>query len=249
MTLIKTRSENWNFGGSKWKLSRSKLDMFLSCPRCFYLDNKLGIKRPDTPPFLINSAVDAQLKREFDFHRANGSKHALQEEYGIDAIPAKHEKIDEWRENFVGVQFVDKKTGMTIAGAIDDLWINSEGEYIVVDYKATAKDKPITELDPESSFHDSYKKQMEVYQWLLRKNGLKVSNIGYFVYCTGKRDQKSFDGVIEFNIKLIPYKGDDSWVERAITDAHKCLNNDQIPPCTPTCDYCAYTTATNEAIK
>ena len=249
MSESKIRSANWNFGGDNWKLSRSKLDMFLKCPRCFYLDNKLGVKRPDGPPFLINSAVDAQLKSEFDTHRAQGKKHALQEEYGIDAIPAQHEKIDLWRDNFKGVEYFDEEKNIKISGAIDDLWVNSKGEYIVVDYKATAKTEPVSELDPESIYHDGYKRQMEVYQWLLRKNGLKVSDTGYFIYCTGKKDQESFDGVIEFDIKLIPYKGNDSWVEEAIDQAYKCLNTNKIPPAEADCEYCNYVSSVLENIR
>ena len=63
------RQANWNFNPDKknnWKLSRSKLDLFLQCPRCFYLDNRLGIKRPPGFPFNLNSAVDHLLKKEFD---------------------------------------------------------------------------------------------------------------------------------------------------------------------------------------
>ena len=120
-----------------------------------------------------------------------GDKHPLQTEYNVDARPASHPKLDKWRENFVGVQTMHQPTGMTISGAIDDLWINSKGEYIVVDYKATAKDEAVKELD--KAWQDGYKRQMEVYQWLLRASGLKVSDIGYFVYCTGKTDAEAFD--------------------------------------------------------
>ena len=53
-----------------FKLSRSKIDLFLDCPRCFYLDRKLGVGRPPGFPFSLNSAVDHLLKKEFDIHRA-----------------------------------------------------------------------------------------------------------------------------------------------------------------------------------
>ena len=68
---IGKRSPDWNYGGPKWKLSRSKIDLFVECPRCFYLDNKLGVSRPKGPSFTLNIAVDALLKREFDTHRAH----------------------------------------------------------------------------------------------------------------------------------------------------------------------------------
>jgi len=53
-----------------FRISRSKIDSFLSCPKCFYLDRVLGIGQPPGFPFSLNSAVDKLLKKEFDIHRA-----------------------------------------------------------------------------------------------------------------------------------------------------------------------------------
>lgn len=227
-----------------FSLSRSKIDLFLQCPRCFYVDRVLGTGRPPGFPFALNSAVDRLLKLEFDAHRANGTQHPLLEEYGVDAKPVPHEKLDEWRENFVGVRYLHKPTNLMVFGAIDDLWINSKGDYIVVDYKSTSKGEKITALDQD--WHDGYKRQMEVYQWLLRQNGYKVSDTGYFVYCNGITDKKAFDARLEFDITLIAYKGNDNWVEKAIKNAHKCLQGDKIPATGEDCDYCAYREAANE---
>ncbi len=238
------RSSNWNYGGVNWKLSRSKIDLFIECPRCFYIDNKLGVKRPSIPSFLLNSAVDNQLKNEFDVHRKNQTQHPLQIEYGLDMLPAQHQMIDPWRENFVGVQYLHKPTGLLVSGAIDDLWINSKGEYIVVDYKATAKDEPVKELN--DGYHNGYKRQMEVYQWLLRQNGLLVSDTGYFVYCTGKFDQQSFDKTIEFDVVLIPYTGNADWLESTLGDIKKCLEDSSIPASGKFCEYCAWWNARNK---
>lgn len=226
-----------------FKLSRSKIDLFLNCPRCFYYDRKLGVGRPPGFPFALNSAVDHLLKLEFDIHRANGTKHPLIEKYGIDARPVAHEDLDKWRHNFTGIQHLHELTNFLIFGAIDDLWINSKGEYIVVDYKSTSKDEDITELNKD--WQIGYKRQMEVYQWLLRQNGYKVSDTGYFVYCNGQTDRKAFDGKLEFDITLIPYKGDDSWVEKTLVQAHKCLNSSEIPDASHECDYCNYIEAIN----
>ncbi len=221
-----------------FKLSRSKIDLFLECPRCFYFDRRLGIGRPPGFPFALNSAVDHLLKQEFDIYRANGNPHPLIAKYGVDARPIPHKDLDKWRHNFTGVQFLHKPTNLLIFGAIDDLWQNSKQEYIVVDYKSTSKDEEITELNKE--WQDGYKRQMEIYQWLLRQNGYKVSDTGYFVYCNGKTDRKAFDAKLEFDVTLIAYKGSDAWVEKAIVDAHRCLNQNTIPQSSPDCDYCNY---------
>ena len=241
------RGSAWNYGGNNWKLSRSKIDLFLECPRCFYIDNKLGVKRVPGYPFSINSAVDYLLKQEFDIHRAKDQQHPLQKEYGIDAKPAQHDELDEWRRNFGGVRYLHEPTGLLVTGAIDDLWINSKGEYMVVDYKATAKDEAVKELDKE--WQDGYKRQMEVYQWLVRQNGLKVSNTGYFVYCTGKMDREAFDKRIDFDINLIAYEGNDSWVEKTLFKIKECLEDDTIPKTGDNCDWCAYWNSRKELEK
>ncbi len=229
-----------------FKISRSKIELFIDCPRCFYLDRRLGIKRPGAMPFTLNSAVDNLLKQEFDVHRAKGEKHPLIEEYGVDAVPAPHDDLNKWRHNFAGVQFSDEKNNFLIFGAIDDLWINSKGEYIVVDYKATSKLGEIESLDDVYKGGASYKRQMEIYQWLLRKNGYKVSDTGYFVYCNGIKDAKAFDKKLEFKVNLIEYKGDDSWIEKTVSEIKKCLNSNKIPASGEDCEFCDYFEARKE---
>lgn len=235
-----TRIRNLYNPNSKelFRLSRSKIDLFINCPRCFYLDRKLGVAQPPGYPFSLNSAVDKLLKKEFDIHRAKGTKHPLMEKYGIDAVPLVHEKIEEWRDSLrAGITFKVKDSNVVVTGGVDDMWVNPKGEFIVVDYKATSKEAEVT-LDAD--WQIGYKRQMEIYQWLFRMNGYKVSKTGYFVYCNGKTDKKAFDGKLEFDIKIIPYKGDDSWVEKTIRSAIDCLNGDKLPKSGKDCDFCMY---------
>jgi len=230
-----------------FKISRSKIDLYINCSRCFYLDRRLGVARPPGFPFALNNAVDTLLKKEFDLLRKNGEMHPLMKKYGVDAIPVPHRQLDEWRNNFKGIQYLHEPANLLIHGAIDDLWQNSAGEYIVVDYKSTSKNEEITELN--KGWQDSYKRQIEIYQWLLRKNGLKVSNTGYFVYCNGRTNLDKFDGKLEFDLTLIAYEGHDGWVENTIRDIHTCLRNDRIPPSNDNCDFCAYRAAADEVIN
>ncbi len=229
-----------------FKLSRSKIELFMNCPRCFYLDRRLGVGAPPMFPYTLNSAVDTLLKKEFDLLRKSGQAHPLMTKYGVDAFPAKLAQLDDWRNNFKGVQVLDKATNLLIFGAIDDLWQNSKGEYMVVDYKSTSKPEEINALDKE--WHGGYKRQMEIYQWLLRGNGYKVINTGYFVYCNGNTALEKFDAKLEFNLTLIPYEGNDSWVSGTIKEIHKCLNSDTIPQASKDCDLCAYRKAASEVL-
>ena len=90
---------------------------------------------------------------------------------------------------------------------------------------------------------------MEIYQWLLRRNDLKVSDTGYFVYCNGRADNEAFDAKLEFDISLIPYTGNDNWIDGKIIEAYKCLMADEIPLASHECDYCAYIQAVKQKAR
>lgn len=240
------RTRNLFTPGSKYpfRLSRSKIDLFLNCPRCFYLDRKLGVGQPPGFPFSLNAAVDRLLKKEFDTHRLRGTPHPLMTSHGIKAVPFSHPNLEEWRDSLrAGITYHHPETNFVLTGGVDDLWVNREKELIVVDYKATAKD---SEVSLDADWQIGYKRQMEVYQWLFRKNNFKVSPVGYFVYCNGRMDHEAFNNKLEFAVKIIPYEGDDSWVEDTVKQAHVCLMSDAIPTSSPNCDFCLYHSTLNE---
>lgn len=241
------RKSDWNYGGPKWRLSRSKIELFVECPCCFYIDNKLGTARPRGPSFTLNVAVDALLKKEFDAHRKAKSAHPLMTSYGIDAVPFQHKDMDTWRENFEGVEYKDKETGFTVSGAVDDIWVNPKGELLVVDYKATSKDGKLETLD-DSSWAPQYARQMGVYQWLLRKNGFTVSDTGYFVYANASTDAAAFDKKLEFDVTVIPHEGDSAWIDTALKDIKTCIESDEIPPPSEVCDFCRYRKAAGKPL-
>lgn len=220
-----------------FKLSRSRIENFVNCPRCFYLDRRLGISPPEGPPFTLNSTVDALLKREFDQYRTARKPHPLLEEAGINAVPFLHPDLDTWRENFKGVQYHHPQTNLLVHGAVDDVWQQADGKLIVADYKATSKNG---QVNLDADWQIAYKRQMEFYQWLLRRNGFEVSDTGYFVYCNALKHRESFDGRLEFEISLIPYTGNDSWVDEVICNAHACLNAQSIPKPREDCEQCQY---------
>lgn len=226
-----------------YPISRTKIELFIECPRCFYRDRRLGISRPSMPGFTLNTAVDTLLKKEFDIHRAKGEAHPLMKAYHIDAIPLAHEKLTDWRENFIGITYLHQPTNLTISGALDDIWVNPKKELIVVDYKATSTTQEIT-LDSE--YRQAYKRQLEIYQWLLRQNGFSVSDTGYIVYCNGLTDKVAFDAKLEFHLQIIPYKGSDDWLEHTIKELKKVLLKDSPPSSFPSCKYCQYIHSVNK---
>lgn len=216
------------------------MEGFLACPRCFYLDRRLGLDGPGLPGWPLNDAVDHLLKNEFDLLRKDGKRHALMEKYGIDAVPFQHPDLPEWRDDhnrFVGASVLHKPTNFELCGIIDDLWMTPKGQLYIVDYKSTSTTKEIS-LDDE--YKQGYKKQVEWYQWLFRQKGFDVSDTAYFVYANGLKGDRVFDAKIEFEVQIISHKGDDSWVEPTIFEIKKYLELDKIPDSDHDCELCMY---------
>lgn len=216
------------------KLSRSKIELFLDCPQCLWLDVKQGVKRPPGFPFTINNAVDYLLKQEFDLHREAGTPHAVMKKFGVDAVPFKTPEMAQWRHNFTGVRYEHAPTDLLVFGAVDDVWVNPKGELMVVDYKATGAN--------EHKIHDSYRRQMEIYQWLLRKNNFIVSPTGYFVFAKVNKANgfASDTPVLSFDLFVEPMVGDDSWIEPTLPRIRETINSDVAPKPSEVCEYCKY---------
>lgn len=242
MSYWRERSKPYEPGqAAPFKVSRSKIELFTQCQRCFWLNIRLKIKRPSSPPFQINKAIDELFKKEFDTYRANQKPHPIMVENDVKAVPFAHKDMDKWRHNFTGVVHVHEPTNLHLFGAVDDVWVNESNELIVVDYKATAKDK---EVSLDADWQITYKRQMEIYQWLLRQNDFPVSDTGYFVYANGRMDLDSFNNKVEFRTKLIPYTGNTDWVEQTVKDMKVCMDGDMpavgVSIMGGECEHCAY---------
>jgi hypothetical protein len=177
--------------------------------------------------------------------------------------PFAHEDIEKWESS---LQFgsspnhfntLHQETNILFGGGLDDVWENIEtGELHIVDYKSTAQmrkePKPLDETfiappqDPhEPDYKAGYRRQMEMYQWIARRKGFTVSNTGYFVYVDGQHVGET--GMIDkynparawmkFKVAIIPYFGDDSWVEQALFDAKKSLFKNSCPPHGSDCEH------------
>lgn len=243
-----TRSAEWNYGGAKWKLSRSKIDFFFECPRCFYLDNKLGTKRPGFPSFNLNIAVDELFKKEFDIHRAAGTPHPIMTKYKIDAVPFQHKDMDTWRDPFVGIMHTHEPTGLVVSGGVDDIWVKPDGTLIIIDYKSTSKDGRIDKLG-DSPWEQQYTRQLGVYRWLLEQNDFKVDETGYLVYANADKSLDAFDDKLIFETTLVSVKTDVSWIDSALNDIKVNLDSEQLPPTGGSCEFCPYREAAGKKLQ
>jgi hypothetical protein len=226
-----------------FKISRSKFSNFLDCPRCFYLERVKGLKNPSMPGWALNTAVDELLKKEFDHYRKIQKPHPLITKNKLNFIPFQHEKIDYWRDALRGgIAFIDPDTNLEIHGGVDDIWFNPDNdELIVVDYKAQSKNEAVeTEAYLKNQYHQNYKVQMDIYVYILRQMKFKVSDTAFFLVCNGLKTPDKFDATLQFELTLVQYKTNDSWVKNKILDMKKTLEAKDVPDLNKYCEKCLY---------
>lgn len=227
------------------RISRTKIELFSRCKRCFWLDVVKSVSAPQTPAFTLNAAVDHLLKNEMDFYRANGETPPIIRNNGLQLVPFQHKDLNRWRQNFTGISARHAATGLEIFGAIDDLWVDNDGLLYVVDYKATSrKDDP----DLERGWGPSYKRQVEVYQWLFRQNGFPVSDTAYFVYTNGLKGDLHFQDTLRFKTILVSHAGNTQWLEPTLQEIRKCMDFPEIPSSAADCPHCKYSQKIHEIL-
>lgn len=228
---------------TKYALSRSKIELFMQCQRCFWLETRKLISRPSGPRFNINNAIDQLLKNEFMEYRLAQKAHPIMTKNKLKAIPFNHPQLAVWQDAFKGIRYLVPELNLEVFGGIDDLWIDDQAKLIIVDYKATAKDR---EVNIDSDWQISYKRQVEIYKWLFEKNDFKVSDTAYFVYANVDPKQLSFNNNLQFTTKLIPYKTNTAWLAETLVDIKKVLESNTMPEVGESimggdCEYCIYT--------
>ncbi len=239
--------ENWRYNPDKiFKISRSKIELFFNCPTCFYKDAKIGLRKPPMPKWNINIAVDDLLKKEMDYCRSQDRPHGIFKENGLNIKPFIHEDIEKWQHTFTGIQYNDEKHNFLIYGGVDDIMIDEDDKLVVVDFKATAKKADILSSADVYDNGKSYKRQLEIYSWLLQKNNFDVSNTGYLMYYNGDASKPHLGKEMHFRRTLVPFELDTSWIDPMVDDIYNCLQKDEIPYCNDNCEECIYLKTVSE---
>lgn len=235
------RPSNYQIGQSdSFKISRSKLEDFVRCPRCFVLDRREWIKPPSGPSFTLNSAVDRLLKNEFNACRALQTVHPALAQLGFGFVPYQDDRIDAWQNSRVGVQYLDLRTNFLLYGAIDDLWLDPDtGSLHVVDYKTTSRSEPVTELG-DAEYQNGYRRQLEIYSFLLSKNGLEICPTAYWFYATARKNADSFNMKLEFDPTIIAYTCETHWIESTLVQMKNVLETPGLPESSGGCEMCSY---------
>lgn len=210
-----------------YKLSPSTINIFVDCPRCFWLQFNKGIKRPEGIFPSLPRGMDAILKTHFDnFMRKGLLPPELKDVDG--KLFDDEELLKKWRNNLKGIEYKDKN-GNVLHGAIDNLLVKGK-KLIVLDFKT--RGFPLKE-----DSHEHYIDQMNFYNFLLRKNNHETEDYSYLLFYYPNRVNENGDVV--FDTKLIEIKVNVKKAERLLRKALKCLEG-EMPKGSEECGYCKY---------
>jgi hypothetical protein len=198
------------------KLSPSSINLMLDCPRCFWLTLHKKWKRPAGIFPSLPSGMDKVLKEHFDKFMEKGELPPEIREYGLGngyKLFDDKAKLDIWRSVFKGIQYKDKTSGMLLRGAVDNI-LTKDGKLIVLDYKT--RGYPLKE-----DTHEHYQAQMDMYNFLLRKEGYDTEDYTYLLFYYPK--EVSDTGELIFDTKLIKMKTSAKKGCKYFSDAIKLL--------------------------
>jgi len=211
------------------KLSPNSLNLYYECPLCFWLDKRMRIRRPQPYPYALNAAVDVLLKEEFDKYRKKGELHPL---LAANNIPAKlfpnQKLLDEWRNNFKGIRYYDPTLDATLFGAVDDILEFSDGRLAPLDYKSTGSKVP--------TVYDRFQLQMDIYTYLLEKNGYKTIKKGCLAFYIVDKEN-GFEDKLPFKKEIHMIDTDSSYIQNLFEEAANLLRGPEPVSHSADCQY------------
>jgi len=210
------------------KLSPSRLGLFKNCRRCFWMEIMQGVKRPAGIFPSLPSGMDKVLKIYFDSFREKGELPPDIKDKLDGKLFDDMEKMDVWRNNFRGLQHLDEESGILLRGAVDDMFVSSDGSFIPIDFKT--RGFPLKE---DTAGH--YQHQMDLYCFLLAKNGMKVGDCAVLVFYYPKA--VNGEGRFIFECEFVRVQTSIANGEQMFKEAIKILQGPE-PECDPECKWC-----------
>ncbi len=211
-----------------YKFSPSSLNLLSECPRCFFLHFNKEVKRPSTIFPSLPSGMDSVLKAHFDSFIGKGLPPELESLNGDVTLFDDMKTLEVWRSNFKGVSWKDAQ-GNVLRGAVDNILRKGE-KLIVLDYKT--RGFPLKE---DTAAH--YQNQLDIYNFLLRKNGFLTEEYAYLLFYHPKHVTPHGD--VCFHTDLVKMSVDVTNAERILENALSVLKG-EMPVSAPECGFCEW---------
>jgi hypothetical protein len=199
------------------------------CPRCFWLRFNKKINRPAGIFPSLPSGMDKILKVHFDkFMKKGELPPELQKFNGKLKLFDDEELLNVWRNNFRGIQWTDKK-GNLFRGAVDNILVKGK-KLIVLDYKT--RGYPLKE-----DTHEHYQDQMDIYNFLLRKNDYQTEDYTYLLFYHPNKVHENGD--VDFHADLVKIKVNIDNAKKIFKKAVDVLEG-ELPAPSDECEYCKW---------
>lgn len=214
-------------------LSKSSLETFKSCPKCFWLEKIQKLKRPEGIKASIMNGIDDMMKRSSDYFVANQQPMPyLHELPGARPFQDRErmKKFMNWRTFQATVQAGRHQA--LIWGQVDDLIQWDDGRVSAWDYKSNGKER---EWEAYTAQYNSL--QGDMYDILLPVQGLVTTGVAYFTYTWPVLDIET--GIVVFTHKTVSIETNAGRALKVISDAMDCLEGPEPEP-DLTCDYCRF---------
>ncbi|MFC1643644.1 PD-(D/E)XK nuclease family protein [Chlamydiota bacterium] len=217
-----------SYNSSKLYLSPSALNIFLDCPRCFWLDKKMKIKRPRGIFPSLPGGMDFVIKNYFDKYRRDEKMPPEIEGKVEGSLYPDLDIMERWRSwRKTELKYEDKDLNVVLSGALDDCLLD-DGFYIPLDYKTRG-----SELKSDPRVY--YQNQLDCYCLILEKSGFKTKNLAYLLYYWPNEVREQ--GMVEFEVTPIRVETDYNTAIKTVTDAANLLKG-PMPDSKPDCEYC-----------
>jgi len=212
-----------------YKFSPSSLSLLKECPKCFWLKFRQNISRPSTIFPSLPSGMDRILKVHFDTCRAKGVlPPELASLNGEVKLFDNMALLDVWRNNFKGVRWTDEKN-FVLSGAVDEI-LQKGDKLVVLDFKT--RGFPVK--DDTASY---YQDQLDIYNFLLRKNGYKTEDYAYLLIY--HPDKVCANGDVVFHKDLKKVKTNPENANTILEKAVSLLEGD-MPATDGECGFCGW---------
>jgi len=181
-----------------FKLSPSSLNLMQECPRCFWLDKNNVWKRPVGIFPSLPSGMDRILKIHFDKFREKGMlPPEICDETSCVGMKLfdNNELLKIWQNNRKGILFTDEN-GNILSGAMDNL-LQKGNKLIVLDYKTRG-------YGLKEDTHEHYQLQMDIYNFLLRKNGYETEDYAFLLFYVPREVTETGEVIFDTTLKKVP---------------------------------------------
>lgn len=212
------------------RLSPSSLNLFLECPRCFWLQMNENIHRPRGIFPSLPGGMDLVIKDYFDKYREKDELPPELQGKIEGKLLHDHVLLNKWRNWRTGLEYTDETLGVTLFGALDDC-LQIGNKFVPLDYKTRGS------APKEGDSQKYYGNQLDCYSLMLEENGHPVGQIGYLVYYYPEHVEEN--GTVIFNVKPVELTIDPNRARQTLKNAIKLLSG-PIPPHHTECEYCIW---------